>query len=54
MGVPRLARNCHPREGGDLLGLAGSGYILGAVVIAPLVARLLKRRHSAAPRGHYP
>ena len=34
--------------------LRGSGYILGAVVIASLAARRLKRHHSAAPRGHYP
>ena len=32
----------------------GSGYILAATVIASLAACLLKRRHSAAPRGHYP
>ena len=40
LGVPRTS--------------CGSGYILGAVVIASLAARRLKRHHSTAPRGHYP
>ena len=34
--------------------LRGSGYILWVARFTPFPPNLIKRRHSAAPRGHYP